>query len=434
MPEPLLQILTNNLELDASQVYRSPGLLSLSRLMQLYKLNRPDLKDPVFVPTIPKSLLRSSEEQFEEEEDIFALLRRKDVLLHHPYDSFQPVVDLLKQAARDPKVQAIKMVLYRVGRNSPVVEALLDAMNHGKQAAVLVELKARFDEESNIEWARALEREGVHVAYGLVGLKTHCKLLLVVRDDGDCVRRYLHAATGNYNAVTAQLYTDLGLLTCQPEFGEDATDLFNYLTGYRAKRDYRKLLVSPVTLRDRFEALIRRETEHARKGGGGAIQANSASRFAGQLIFKMNALEDPRMIRLLYEASQAGVKITLLVRGICCLRPGVPKVSENIEVFSIVGRFLEHSRIYYFGNGGKEEIYLGSADLMPRNLDRRVEVLFPLEDAALVRHVKDDILKIYLEDTAKARVMQSSGKYVRRPKGGKRPLNAQKWFMEQSRA
>jgi polyphosphate kinase len=422
MPEDMLQILTNNLELDASQVYRSPGLLSLARLMQLYKLNRPDLKDPMFVPVIPKTLLRSSEEQSEEEEDIFALLRRKDVLLHQPYDSFQPVVDFLKQAARDPKVQAIKMVLYRVGRNSPIVEALLDAMRHGKQVAVLVELKARFDEESNIEWARALEREGVHVAYGLVGLKTHCKLLLVVRNDGDCVRRYLHAATGNYNAVTAQLYTDLGLLTCRPEFGEDATDLFNYLTGYSAKRDYRKLLVSPVTLRDRFEALIRRETDHARKGT------------AGRLIFKMNALEDPCMIRLLYEASQAGVKITLLVRGICCLRPGVPGVSENIEVFSIVGRFLEHSRIYYFGNGGKEEIYLGSADLMPRNLDRRVEVLFPLEDAGLVRHVQDDILKVYLDDTAKARVMQSNGKYVRRPKGGKKALNAQKWFMEQSRA
>jgi polyphosphate kinase len=408
MPEPLLQILTNNLELDASQVYRSPGLLSLARLMQLYKLNRPDLKDPVFVPAISKALLRSSEEQSEEEEDIFAVLRRRDVLLHQPYDSFQPVVDFLRQAARDPKVQAIKM-------------ALLDAMNHGKQVAVLVELKARFDEESNIEWARALEREGVHVAYGLVGLKTHCKLLLVVRNDGDAVRRYVHAATGNYNAVTAQLYTDLGLLTCQPEFGEDATDLFNYLTGYSAKRDYRKLLVSPVTLRDRFQALIRREIEHARKGA------------AGRLIFKMNALEDACMIRLLYEASQAGVKVSLLVRGICCLRPGVPGVSENIEVLSIVGRFLEHSRIYYFGNGGKEEIYLGSADLMPRNLDRRVEVLFPLEDPGLVRHVRDEILQIYLDDTAKARVMQNTGKYVARPRGGKKALNSQKWFMEQSR-
>src|SRR5579871_1724574 len=231
MPELLLQILTANLEIDSSQVYRSPGLLSLARLIQLYKLNRPDLKDPVFVPAVPKSLLRSSEEQAEEEEDIFSVLQRKDVLLHHPYESFQVVVDFLRRAARDPKVQAIKMVLYRVGRNSPVVEALLDAIDHGKQVAVLVELKARFDEESNIEWARALEREGVHVAYGLVGLKTHCKLLQVVRNDGDALRRYVHAATGNYNAVTAQIYTDLGLLTCRPEFGEDSTDLFNYLTA-----------------------------------------------------------------------------------------------------------------------------------------------------------------------------------------------------------
>jgi polyphosphate kinase len=422
MPESMLQILTNNLELEPSQVYRSPGLLSLSRLMQLYKLNRPDLKDAVFVPAMPKGLVRSSEEQAEEEEDIFSVLRRKDVLLHHPYDSFQPVVDFLKQAAHDPKVQAIKMVLYRVGRNSPVVEALLEAMNNDKQVAVLVELKARFDEESNIEWARALEREGVHVAYGLVGLKTHCKLLQVVRNDGDAVRRYVHAATGNYNAVTAHLYTDLGLLTCRPEFGEDSTDLFNYLTGYSAKRDYRKLLVSPVNLRDRFEALIRREIEHARKGAG------------GRLIFKMNALEDARMIRLLYEASQAGVKISLLVRGICCLRPGVSGVSENIEVTSIVGRFLEHSRIYYFANGGKEEVYLGSADLMPRNLDRRVEVLFPLEDQTLVRYVKDEALRVYLDDTAKARIMQSDGTYVRRSSGGKKPLNSQKWFLEQSRA
>jgi polyphosphate kinase len=427
MPEPLLEILTNNLELDATQVYRNPRPLALNRLMQLYKLNRPDLKDPVMVPAIPKALQRGSEELTSEEEDIFAVTHRKDILLHHPFDSFQPVVDFLKQAARDPKVQAIKMVLYRAGRNSPIVEALLEAQENGKQVAVLVELKARFDEESNIEWARALEKEGVHVAYGLVGLKTHCKLLLVVRNEGDMssgrVQRYVHMATGNYNAVTAHLYTDFGLFTCNKQLGEDATDLFNYLTGYSAKRTYRKLLVSPVNLRARFEALIRRETEHAHQGQ------------PARLIFKMNALEDPRMIRLLYEASQAGVKISLLVRGICCLKPGIPGVSENIEVTSIVGRFLEHSRAYYFLNGGNEQVYLGSADLMPRNLDRRVEVLFPLEDERLVQVVKQEILDIYLADTAKSRVMQSDCTYVRRtPEKGKKPFNAQKWFGSQGRA
>jgi polyphosphate kinase len=342
--------------------------------------------------------------------------------MHHPYDSFQTVVDLLRRAARDPQVQAIKMVLYRVGRNSPIVEALLDAVGNGKQVAVLVELKARFDEESNIEWARALEREGVHVVYGLVGLKTHCKLLLIVRREGDSIRRYLHMATGNYNVVTANLYTDLGLLTCQEDAGADATDLFNYLTGYSAVREYRKLLVSPVTLRDKFEGLIRREIEHARRGR------------AARLIFKMNALEDPRMIQLLYEASQSGVQVDLLVRGICCLRPGISGVSDKIRVMSIVGRFLEHSRIYCFSNGGQEEMYVGSADLMPRNLDRRVEVLFPLQDPGLIARVKDEILQKYLADTAKCYLMQSDGSYVRRqPEKGEKPFGVQGWFLGRGR-
>ncbi|MGO4883268.1 MAG: polyphosphate kinase 1 [Bryobacteraceae bacterium] len=418
MPAHILDILVNNLEIDASQVYRMRGPLSLSRLMHLYNLDRPDLKDAPFMPAVPKPLVAASAE-----EDIFALIRRQNILLHHPFDSFQPVVDFLKKAARDPNVLAIKMVLYRIGRNSPIVEALLEANEEGKQVAVLVELKARFDEESNIEWARALEKEGVHVVYGLLGLKTHCKLLMVVRREAGTIRRYIHIATGNYNVVTAHLYTDIGMLTCDDELGSDATDLFNFLTGYSAKTDYRKLLVSPVNLRDRFEALIRREIALQAKGG------------KGHLIFKMNALVDPQVIRLLYMASQAGVKVDLLVRGICCLRPGVAGVSDNIQVISVVGRFLEHSRIYYFRNGGDEEVYLGSADLMPRNLDRRVEVLFPLEGADLIRHVRDDILAVYWSDTEKGRLMKSDGSYVHRTvPNSKRVVNTQEWLLKQAAA
>ena len=417
MPPHILDILVSNLEIDSSQVYRVRGPLSLSRLMNLYALDRPELKDAPFLPAVPKPLVASTAE-----EDIFALIRRQNILLHHPFDSFQPVVDFLKKAAKDPNTMAIKMVLYRIGRNSPVVEALLEANEEGKQVAVLVELKARFDEESNIEWARALEREGVHVVYGLLGLKTHCKLLMVVRREAGAIRRYLHLATGNYNVVTSHLYTDIGMLTCDEELGSDATDLFNYLTGYSAKTDYQKLLVSPVNLRARFEAMIRREI---------ALQAKGVE---GRLIFKMNALVDPHVIQLLYQASQAGVKIDLLVRGICCLRPGIAGVSDNIQVISVVGRFLEHSRVYYFRNGGEEEIYLGSADLMPRNIDRRVEVLFPLEGPGLVEHVRDKILKTYLADTIKGRQMKSDGTYVRRSPSGRRALNSQEWLVKQATA
>jgi polyphosphate kinase len=290
-----------------------------------------------------------------------------------------------------------------VGRNAPVVETLLEAIENEKQVAALVELKARFDEESNIEWARALERDGVHVVYGLQGLKVHCKAALVVRQEGNLIRCYVHLSTGNYNSITSQLYTDIGMFTCDEEIGADCTDLFNYLTGYSAKAEYRKLLVAPTNLRERLERLIKREIEHQRQGE------------RGHLIFKMNALVDKRMIRLLYEASQAGVQVDLLVRGICCLRPGIRGVSENIRVISIVGRFLEHSRIYYFRNAGNgnEEIYLGSADLMPRNLNRRVEVMFPVGDAKLIRHLRDDVLATYLADVAKARYMQPDGSYLR---------------------
>jgi polyphosphate kinase len=414
MPESMLSILKSNLELQAGDVYRIHGPLALSRFITLYGIERPDLKDAPFVPALPPVL------QNTDDEDIFASIRSQDILLHHPFDSFQPVVDFLRKAAVDPDVLAIKMTLYRVGRNSPIVAALLEAMEEGKQVAVLVELKARFDEESNIEWARALEREGVHVVYGLLGLKIHCKAAMVVRREGDAIRRYVHLSTGNYNAVTAHTYTDLGLFTADEEIASDTTDLFNYLTGYSAKQTFRKLLVAPVTLREQFEAMIDREIRHKQAGRG------------GRLIFKVNALEDPEIIRGLYAASQAGVQIDLLVRGVCCLRPGISGISDNIKVTSIVGRFLEHSRIFYFQNGGDEEIYAGSADLMPRNINRRVETLFPLTDSAMIEHVKTRILGTYLADTAKARCMQSDGSYVRvKPHGA--PLDAQASFLEQLR-
>lgn len=415
MPAHILQILISNLEADPADVYRVRGLLGLSRLMSLFQLERPDLKYKPFVPAVPATLTR------DEEEDIFAVVRRSDVLLHHPFDSFQPVIDFLRKAAHDPGVLAIKIVLYRVGRNSPVVQALLEAIEQGKQVAVLMELKARFDEESNIEWAKALERAGVHVVYGLVGLKIHCKVTMVVRREGDTIRRYVHLATGNYNAITAHLYTDIGLFTAREELGNDVTDLFNYLTGYSAKRDYEKLLVAPVNLRERFEAKIEREIRHQQSGK------------RGHLILKMNALVDPQVIRMLYRASQAGVKVDLLVRGICCLRPGVPGVSENIQVTSIVGRFLEHTRIYYLRNGGREEIYLGSADLMPRNINRRVEALFPVDDEVLRRRIKEEILETYLADNVKARRMQPDGTYKRLKPDGKKAVDAQAALLPRER-
>jgi polyphosphate kinase len=414
MPPGVLEILTKNLEVEPEDIYKLGQPLALSRLKHLYGVDRPDLKDKPFVPAIPASL-----QPQEEGEDIFAAIRRQDVLLCLPFASFQPVVTFLQQAAHDPAVLAIKITLYRVGRNSPVVEALLDAAREGKQVAALVELKARFDEESNIEWARALEHEGVHVVYGLLGLKVHCKTALVVRREGDAIRRYVHLSTGNYNSVTAQLYTDIGMFTCDEAIGADCTDLFNYLTGYSAKVDYHKLLVAPVGLRQAFERLIRREIEHQRAGE------------RGHLIFKMNALVDTRLIQLLYEASQAGVQVDLLVRGICCLRPGLAGLSDHIRVTSVVGRFLEHSRIFYFRNAGQEEVYLGSADMMPRNLDRRVEVAFPVEDPRLVRFLHDEVLAIYLADVVKARHMKPDGTYER-PSERNQPdsMNSQEWFIK----
>jgi polyphosphate kinase len=413
MPSRIRDILIANLDLDRNDIYTLEGPMGLSSLMGLYtSIERFDLRDLPFKPFVPPLLERNG--------NIFAAIREGDILLHHPYDSFSPVVDFLRSAARDPDVLAIKQTLYRVGRRPPVVDALLEAAQNGKQVAVLVELKARFDEESNIGWAKTLEREGVHVIYGLLGLKTHSKIALVVRKEGDGIRRYIHLATGNYNAVTAQLYEDLGMFTCDPEIGADASDLFNYLTGYSDKAEYCKLLVAPVNLRAKMSELILREIEHQRRGE------------AGHLIFKFNSLVDKPMIQLLYQASQAGVKVDLLARGICCLRPGLQGISENIRVISVVGRFLEHSRVYYFRNGGQDEIYLGSADLMPRNIDRRVEVLFPVQDLSIVRRIRDEILSVYLRDNLKARRMLPDGSFERlTPQADETPLSSQLWFIKE---
>jgi len=389
----------------------------MSDVISLHRLDRPDLKDIPFKQSIPVPLRTETPEAI-----VFSAIRKEDILLHHPYDSFAPVVDFLREAAQDPDVLAIKQTLYRVGRNSPVVKALLEARQNGKQVAVLVELKARFDEESNIKWAHMLENEGVHVIYGLLGLKTHSKVAQVVRKEGEHIRRYIHMATGNYNAVTAQLYEDMGMFTCDPDIGADTTDLFNYLTGYSAKREYRKLLVAPVNLRERFQELILREISLQKK------------KKPGRLIFKMNSLVDPAIIQYLYRASQAGVQIDLIVRGICCLRPGVPGISENIRVTSVVGRFLEHSRAYYFYNGGKEEIYLGSADLMPRNINRRVEVLFPVQDERIIRYLRDDVLETYLISNVKTRLLKQDGTYeMIQPEANHPAVNVQNWLINYHR-
>ena len=413
MPGRLLDDLLVNLEADRADAHVEEGPLALVSLGGLYAVDRHDLKEAPFLPALPRRLEKKGS-------DIFAAVRGGDILLHHPFDSFAPVVDFLEAAAADPDVLAIKMTLYRVGRNSPVVRALLDAREEGKQVAVLVELKARFDEERNIEWARALESEGVHVVYGLLGLKTHSKVALVVRREGDRIRRYTHLSTGNYNTVTATQYTDLGLLTCDDAIGADVTDLFNYLTGYSAKTDYGKLAVAPINLRETVERLIEREIAHHQAGR------------RGHIIMKMNALVDRRVIRQLYRASQVGVTIDLLVRGMCCLRPGIPGVSDSIRVISIVGRFLEHSRVFFFRNGGDEEVFLSSADLMPRNLNGRVEVMFPVSDPRLVSVVREEILGAYLFDTVKARIMNADGTYSRVARDSETPaLNAQQWFLRE---
>jgi len=413
MPPEVLDLLIENLEITRNDVYALNHPLGLANLWQVYNnVERHDLKYPLYKPRIPKAL------KYTPDSNIFDIIRNENVLLHHPYDSFTPVTDFLYAAARDPQVLAIKQTVYRVGANAPVVEALLEAVERGKQVAVLVELKARFDEESNIGWARALEEAGVHVVYGLVGLKTHCKISMVVRKEGEGIRRYLHLATGNYNAVTSRVYEDMGMFTSDEDMGADATDLFNYLTGYSTKQSYKKLLVAPVNLRNKISSLIKREIEHAKAGHNAKI------------IFKMNSLVDTEMIQLLYQASQAGVKIDLLVRGMCCLRPNIKGVSENIRVVSIVGRYLEHSRIYYFQNNEKDEIYMGSADLMPRNLNHRVEVVFPVEDKKQIKYLRDKVLENYLKDNMRARVLQADGSYTRtKPESENKSFDVQSHLM-----
>ncbi len=409
MPREMVQFLTKSLELGPEDVYSIEGPFNIPDLMQLYDLDRPDLKDRPLQVSLPAA--------FRDSGNIFAAIKTQDVLLHHPYTSYGTVTNFIGAAATDPSVVAIKICLYRTGKNSPIVKALIDATEQGKQVTALVELKARFDEESNIEWARRLEQAGVHVVYGMVGLKTHCKLTLVVRREGKVLQRYVHLATGNYNPTTSRIYTDLGLFTCDDQIADDATNLFNSLTGYSQFTDYDCLLVAPLNLRKRFIKLIRRETAHAKAGR------------AVRIIAKLNSLTDIALIRALYAASQAGVQIDLIVRGICMLRPGVPQVSENIRVRSIVGRFLEHSRIFYFQNGGKEEVYIGSADLMYRNMSRRVEVLTPIKDTSLRTVLKDTVLAYYLKDNVNARELRPDGTYIRvKPTDGDKRFDAQLEF------
>ena len=411
MPSDMVDYLMASLDLTPEDVYVIDGPLNIPDFMQLLSLDRPELKDRPMQVVVPAPLRQ------QKKKNIFDLVKKQDILLHHPYNSFSTVMDLIDMAARDPQVVAIKMCLYRIGRHSPIVQSLISASEQGKQVAVVVELKARFDEENNIEWAKQLEQAGVHVVYGLMGLKTHCKVALIVRNEGDSLRTYVHIATGNYNAATAKIYTDLGIFTADQEIGFDATNLFNYLTGYSRYSNYRRLMVAPVNLRQRFFALIERETEHARAGR------------QGHIIAKMNSLTDMETIQALYRASQANVKVELIIRGICCLRPGVPGFSENITVRSIVGRFLEHSRIYYFSNNGDEEVFIGSADWMGRNLSRRVEVVAPVLNPELRKYLRDDVLNAYLRDNLKARILQPDGTYVQtKPSETEEPFSSQLYF------
>ncbi|GCE18461.1 polyphosphate kinase [Dictyobacter kobayashii] len=411
MPLRIRSLLLENLEITESDLTIIDGPLGMGDVMELQSITRPDLKDPPFTPRVPP-IIRNSE-------NIFDAIQKHDILLHQPYDSFNPVVDFIRAAAEDDQVLAIKQTLYRVGSNAPIVNALLHAVENGKQVAVLVELKARFDEENNIGWARELERAGVHVVYGLVGLKTHAKVAMVVRKEEDGLVRYLHLGTGNYNASTAKIYEDLCMFTSRHDIGMDVTSLFNSLTGYSRQGAYRKLLVAPVSLRQGITERIEREIEIHKANGN------------GRLIFKMNALVDPEVISYLYRASQAGVSIDLIIRGVCSLRPGVPGVSETIKVRSLVGRFLEHSRVYYFGNGDKPEMYLGSADMMQRNLNNRVEVLFPIQSYSMKKALMERMITPVLADNANAHELLPDGSYREiRPKDGEELFDSQQWFLE----
>lgn len=413
MPDNMRHLLTRHLGTSDVDFYELDKPLGMAGLFQIASIDIPELRYPQFYARLPEIL--------SEPTSIFRVIRDKDVMLHHPYDSFTPVVNFIRMAAQDPAVVAIKITLYRVGKDSPIVAALLEAREAGKQVAALVELKARFDEENNISWARALEAQGVHVVYGLVGLKTHAKIALVVRRERDGLRRYVHLSSGNYNADTARIYTDLGFLTSNPEIADDASELFNRLTGYAPSVGYKELLVAPEYLRGQFEALIQREIDHAKAGRDAHI------------IIKANQLTDPKMIRMFYRASQAGIKIDMIIRGTCCLRPGIPGVSDNIHLRSIVGRFLEHSRIYWFYNNGNPEVYSGSADLMDRNLNRRVESIYPIHDEAIQAELLETILKIQLADNVRARVLMPDGTYERvQPGKGEKPLDSQKWAIKYS--
>ena len=412
MDKRLLKIIKKELSIEEQNIYEIDGPLDLTVLMKVYGLDGFDhLKAPKFVPQQVPELPAGC--------DIFAQIRKGDILLHHPYQTFMPVVDFIRQAARDPEVLAIKQTLYRVSGNSPIIAALAQAAENGKQVTVLVELKARFDEENNIVWARMLEKAGCHVIYGLVGLKTHSKITLVVRKEEDGIRRYVHLGTGNYNDATAKLYTDMGLLTCAESIGEDATAVFNMLSGYSEPLFWNKLSLAPLWLKDKFLHLIEREKKYAKE------------RRPAHIIAKMNSLCDKNIIEALYDASAAGVKIDLIVRGICCLKVGIPGVSENITVRSIVGNFLEHSRIFYFENDEHYEIYCGSADWMPRNLERRVEILFPVERPELKEELLH-ILKNQLKDTVKASILQADGTYEKVDKRGKQIFNSQEAFCKEA--
>jgi polyphosphate kinase len=408
MPARVLNILAENFEAGDDVVVRTSERVGLGDWMQLTKVHRPELKDPPFSPHV---LWRADEDP----EVIFDQLRYQDMLVHHPFDSFGSVEAFLGAAVRDPHVIAIKMTLYRIGQNSPLIPLLIQAAEGGKQVAVLVELKARFDERNNILWAKRLESHGIHVVYGFADLKTHAKLCLIVRQEPDGIQRYVHVATGNYNPETAKVYTDLGLFTAHNDIVADVSDVFNYLTGYSSQKEFRSLLVAPLQLRARLTELIMREAEHARAGR------------PARLIMKVNAVTDDQMIRVLYRASQAGVSIDLIVRGICSVRPGIPGISENIRVRSIVGRFLEHSRIYWFQNDRQDEMYIGSADLMERNLDRRVETLIPVLDPDVLTHLRDVVLHAYLQDADRAMMLDLSGRYAR-PEAAS-PFNAQQFLL-----
>ena len=404
----LLDILKEEFAVKDSDVFEIGGPLDLTFLMKLYGMEGfEDCKVKKYIPQPVPALMN--------DDSIFANIRKGDILLHHPYMTFDPVVDFVKQAAKDPNVLAIKQTLYRVSGNSPIIAALAQAAENGKQVSVLVELKARFDEENNIIWAKKLEKAGCHVIYGLVGLKTHSKITLVVRREETGIRRYVHLATGNYNDSTAKLYTDCGIFTCDERFGEDATAVFNMLSGYSEPKRWNKLIVAPIWMKDRFLSLIEREAENAKKGLPAQIRA------------KMNSLCDPKIMAGLYYASSCGVQVELLVRGICCLKVGIPGVSENIQVRSIVGEFLEHSRIFYFENGGNPEIYMGSADWMPRNLDRRVEIVFPVEDEKIKKEL-EHVLDLEFRDNVKAHLLQPDGTYVKPDKRGKTQINSQMEF------